>query len=261
MKSTIDKLILFAALTALAVFAAGIAYRAIFHLDLAGTICYEIEAARRMLHGQVPFRDFYFDLPLTLVVFRMPAILMAQLASTQAGGALLPADLSTGLPLVFPFASLALASFIEVSVLALLSFALCIYIAVVTKLDQRSQLQLWFLLIGFGLANFAMGYSYGSAQHIFALLLAPYLFLRLTTWSSLPVNSTKPWFRFCCGLMAGFGASFDVWFVLVPLAIETVEFLSRRLGGKANRLAYEFLGLLISFCISWSYFWGSIQQL
>ncbi|MDP3510963.1 MAG: hypothetical protein Q8T09_23560 [Candidatus Melainabacteria bacterium] len=253
MKSTIDKRILFVALAALAVFAAGIAYRAIFYRDLAGTICYEMEAARRILQGQVPFRDFYFDLPLTLVVFRMPAICLAQLASAHTGGALLPADLQTGLPLVFPFASLALGSFIEVSALALLSFALCIYIVSLTKLDQRCQLQLWFLLIGFGLANFAMGYSYGSAQHIFALLLSPYLFLRLTAWSSFSVNAARPWLRFGCGLLAGFGASFDVWFILVPLAIETVEFLSRRLGGKANRFAYELLGLIISFCISWSY--------
>src|SRR3990167_8001024 len=157
MKSTIDKRIVFAALTALAVFATGIVFRAIFYRDLAGGVCYEIEAASRMLHGQVPFRDFYFDLPLTLVFFRMPAVWLAQLFSAHGGGTLLPA----ALPTVLPFASIALGSFIEVSALALLSFALCIHIVVASRLDQRSQLQLWFALVGFALANFAMGYSYG----------------------------------------------------------------------------------------------------
>ena len=146
---------IFVVCTALAVFALSVVVRAFFLGDLAGSICYEIEAANRMLHGQVPFRDFYFDAPLTLAFLRMPVVLLAQLLSGHASAA------------VLPFKAIALASFVEVSLLATLSFALCAYIVVRCKLDNGRQMQLWFALIGFAVANFAMGYSYGCAQHIF----------------------------------------------------------------------------------------------
>ena len=230
--------------TALAVFALSIIVRAFFLGDLAGSICYEIEAANRMLHGQVPFRDFYFDAPLTLVFLRMPAVLLAQLLSAHSSSA------------VLPFNAIAIASFVEVSLLATLSFAFCIYIIVTSRLDQRRQMQLWFALIGFAIANFAMGYSYGCAQHVFCLLLSPYFFLRLTAWflpgTSLSKTSNH-WPGFFAGILAGFAASLDPLFIIVPITIEAAEFLSRRLLGKANSVADELFWLLISFLLSWSY--------
>ncbi len=235
---------LFVVCTALAVFALSIVVRAFFLDDLAGSICYEIEAANRMLHGQVPFRDFYFDAPLTLVFLRMPAVLLAQLLSAHSSAA------------VLPFNAIALASFVEVSLLATLSFALCIYIIVTSRLEQRRQMQLWFALIGFSIANFAMGFSYGCAQHIFSLLLSPYFFLRLTAWLSPGVSLSKTsnhWPGFFAGILAGFAASLDPLFIIVPITIEAAEFLSLRLLGKANSVADEFFWLLISFLLSWSY--------
>lgn len=235
---------IFVACSALAVFALSIVVRAFFFSDLAGSICYEMEAANRMLHGQVPFRDFYFDAPLTLVFLRMPAVLLAQLLSGHSSAA------------VLPFNAIAIASFVEVSLLATLSFALCIYTVVTARLDQRRQMQLWFALIGFAIANFAMGYSYGCAQHIFCLLLSPYFFLRLTAWFSSTDNLGKAgshWLRFFAGILAGFAASLDPLFIIVPITVEVAEFISRRLLGKANSFADEFFWLLISFLVSWSY--------
>ena len=242
----INKGLLPIVLAALAIFALSIVYRAIFLGDLCGTVCYEIEAAKRMLQGQIPFRDFYFDLPLTLVYLRMPAVWLAQVIAGSA-----PVN---G---VLPFTAIAIASFFEVSLLAVLSFALCFYVVVISNLDDDRQKQLWFALLGFALANFAMGYSYGSAQHIFCLFLSPYFFLRLTAWlqpaNNVNLKTSTGLFRFFCGLLAGFGASLDPLFIIVPLAIEAAEFLGRRLAGKANSFADEFFWLLISFLLSWSY--------
>lgn len=235
---------IFVVCTALAVFVLSIVVRAFFLGDLAGSICYEMEAANRMLHGQVPFRDFYFDEPLTLVFLRMPAVLLAQLLSGHSSAA------------VLPFNAMAIASFLEVSLLATFSFAFCIYTVVTARLDHRRQMQLWFALIGFAIANFAMGYSYGCAQHIFCLLLSPYFFLRLTAWFSPVDNSGKTgshWPGFFAGILAGFAASLDPLFIIVPITVEAAEFLSRRLLGKANSVADEFFWLLISFLVSWSY--------
>ncbi|CAN5398234.1 hypothetical protein BH11CYA1_BH11CYA1_04100 [soil metagenome] len=247
-------------LAALAVFTASIVYRAVFCTDLSGAVCYEIEAAHRMLQGQIPFRDFYFDLPLTLPLLRMPTVWLAQLLTT--GSHLSAAVLS--------FKAMAIASFIEVSLIAVLSFALCIHIVVASKRDDNSQRLLWFALLGFAFGNFAMGYSYGCAQHIFALLLSPYLFLRLSAWLQTGLVKTSDaeivdtesgadskigsvWLRIFCGLLAGFAASFDPLFIFVPITIEALEFLSRRLDGKANTFADEFFWLLMFSLLSWSY--------
>jgi hypothetical protein len=48
-------------------------------------------------------------------------------------------------------------------------------------------------------------------------------------------------------LLAGFAASLDPLFIIVPMAVEVAEFISRRLLGKANSFADEFFWLLISF--------------
>lgn len=249
----INKSLLPVVLATLAIFAVSIVYRAFFVSDLCGAVCYEVEAAQRMLQGQVPFRDFYFDLPLTTVYLRMPTVLLAQLISAPVNS-------------ILSFNAIAIASFVEVTLLAVFSFALCFYIVLASKLDDVSQKQFCFALLGTAIANMAMGYSYGCAQHVFILLLSPYFFLRLSAWLK-PANSSEAgnkignaWFRFFCGLMAGFGASLDPLFIIVPLTIEVVELLTRYLGGKANTFADEFFWLLVCFLLSWSYLLGLDQK-
>jgi len=239
-----------------------IIFRAFFLKDLSGSVCYEIEAARRMLSGEIPFRDFYFDQSLSLVYWRM---LTVTLARVLAHGHLVQVGITA-----VPFHFTAIASYLITSSLALGSF-LCSVLLILgrSKLAagsrSSSEVYLWMSVIGLALANFAMGFSYGCAQHLFCLFFSPYLIVRLISWqtnSALTIaadgqKNITPAARFVPRLLAGFvcgiAASFDPLFILVPLVMEAVEWLNRRLLRRKNIFADEFFALLIGYMVGWSY--------
>jgi len=64
------------------VFVVSLIYRGLYFMELNGSICYEMEAATRMLAGQMPYQNFYFDQPLLIVLLRMPAVILAQFIAT-----------------------------------------------------------------------------------------------------------------------------------------------------------------------------------
>ncbi len=222
------------------VFSASLIYRAFYFMELSGTVCYEMEAAGRIIAGQMPFYDFYFDQSLLIAYLRIPAVFLAKLFADLAS--------SRAILVVTPFWSSALSSYIITALTAVLSFLLCFYIVTSSRLPQKPLRLLAAALVGVGLANFAMGFVFGCAQHIFCLLLTPYLFLRAIRWAG-----AKPpvWLRILCGVLAGLGAGISPLFLPVILLVEITELVSTRF--QKLKPPVEFWALLAAYALSWTW--------
>jgi len=234
------------------VFLAAIVYRAFYFMELSGPVCYELEAASRLRAGQIPFYDFYFDQSLLNAYLRLPTVILARLFGDLAH--------SDEILVVTPYWASALASYITTTIVALLSFSLCCYITLKSSLSEKNLRLLAAVLVGIGLANFATGFVFGCAQHIFCLFFTPYLFLRASIWSggkpALPLH-------IICGLLAGLGAGLNPLFLSLPLFIEVAELVAA--GFQKRKPAVEFFVLLVTFVLSWTWIFllnsDSISQL
>ncbi len=222
------------------VFFASLVYRAFYFMELSGTVCYEMEAATRIIGGRMPYYDFYFDQPLLSAYMRIPSVILARLFADLAG--------SREMLVVTPFWSRALSSYIITALTAVLSFLLCFYVVISVRLSQKSLRSLAAALVGYGLANFAMGFVFGCAQHVFCLLLTPYLFLRAIRWAG-----AKPaiWLPIICGVLAGLGAGMSPLFLPVILLVEVTELLSTRF--QKRKPPVEFWALLAAYALSWTW--------
>lgn len=201
----------------------GVVVRLFFNRELDGTVCYEVEAARRLLAGQQAYSDFYFDQTLALAYWRVLTVELAGFLSMSKSG------------MVASYFALSQASFIVTSALALLSFLLTMFVVALAperarfacaKAGQYTRLRNFLLpasLCGFALANMAMAFVYGSCEHVFMLLFTPYLFIRLVAFAGggTPFN-----LRLLAGLMAGLGLALNPLFLPLPVLLELIELLA-----------------------------------
>lgn len=202
------------------VFALALFYRFLHRIELAGPLCYELDAARMMLSGRLPYYDFYFDEPLVVLFLRSPSVWLAQLFDGLR---------LSGISVISP-AALALGSYIGVVLLQLSSFALSVNLMVRSNLAPLGQRIFAAAMLGWAVAEFAMGFESGCLQHIFILLAAPYVMLKAL--HSCGAQSSFP-LRLLAGLVAGLAASLSPLYLALLLIIEAAEALAASIPAVA----------------------------
>lgn len=198
---------------AVLVFALAVFYRFLHREELAGPLCYELDAARMMLSGRLPYYDFYFDEPLVVLFLRSPSVWLAQLFDGLK---------LCGISVISP-AALALGSYIGVVLLQLSSLALAGNLIVRSNLAPFGQRIFAAGLLGWAVAEFSMGFESGCLQHIFVLLAAPYVMLKALR--SCGIQSAFS-LRLLVGLAAGLAASLSPLYLALLLIVEAAEALA-----------------------------------
>jgi len=151
--------------------------------------------------GKIPYIDFYeLQPPLIMYLSAIPACL-AQLSHTR----------------------------IEIC-LNFCVFACSLYSVLAAGFILRSQntkhFDLAFMVVGLALSNVFMELNYGQREHLYALLFAPYLLLRFTTWQQ--TKSIPGAVRLIIGLLAGLGVAIKPHFVPAFIATEVYWIVSHR---------------------------------
>jgi len=203
----------------LTILAVGLGVRLSHSGDLPSSLAYEVEAASRMLAGQCPFSDFYFDQCVPTAVMRMPVIGLASLIAFFSGASPAIADS------ILNIAALGPASVLATSVLSVFSFWLSF--TIISRFGQTvfSNHCKWIILMSMAIANMTMIFEYGSTQHIFVLLLLPYLFVRWCHWQGAQITGG---FNILTAVLAAIAAALHPLFLLGVLVFELVEILQRR---------------------------------
>lgn len=206
--------------SAILIFALAVFYRFMHMDELAGPLCYELDAARMMLSGRLPYYDFYFDEPIVVLFLRSPSVWLAQLFDGLR---------LCGTSVISP-AALALGSYIAVVLLQLSSFALVGSLIVRSNLAPFGQRIFAAGMLGWAVAEFSMGFESGCLQHIFVLLAAPYVILKALR--SCGIQSAFS-LRLLVGLAAGLAASLSLLYLALMLIVEAAEALAASIPGGA----------------------------
>ncbi|MBU6452171.1 MAG: hypothetical protein KGS72_10360 [Cyanobacteria bacterium REEB67] len=212
---------------AVLLFAFGTIVRVWHSNEISANVAYEMEAAYRILQGQCPYSDFYFDQSLTVVCWRMLALMLAPLIALVSSSGSALADCFYNIKVI------GLASVITTVALSLFSFRFCWQIMdrfgrSAFKPDVRS-----LILLAMAIANLSMGFEYGDQQHLFILLFLPYILLR---WLSFEGARPTVFYKILVACLAAFGASFNPLFLLAFIAFEGGEALARRSRTTALQL-------------------------
>lgn len=178
-------------------FLASIRYPLRLHWDL-GLL---LGCGQLVVQGKIPYVDFYeLQPPLIMYLSAIPAY-MAQVANAP----------------------------IEIC-LNFCVFACSLYSVLASSFILRSQstkqFDLAFMVVGLALSNIFMELNYGQREHLYALLFAPYLLLRFTTWQQ--TKSIPGVVRLIIGLLAGLGVAIKPHFVPALIATEVYWIISYR---------------------------------
>jgi len=103
-------------------------------------------------------------------------------------------------------------------------------------------------LLGMGLANFAMGSTFGCAQHIFCLVLSPFLIVRVGSWSGAKSSAAL---GILCGVICGLGAGISPFFLAVIVAVELSQVVAQ--GLRWRKPALENYSFLLAYLLSWGW--------
>jgi hypothetical protein len=222
------------AVCAMLVIIAVILLRLFYAADIPAESGAELEAARRIMGGALPYAQFYSSDLLPLFAYRLLTLVLLPV------GALLSWHNQAFSTAIFDINSnfydskiLGLTSVIVTTNLMLLSMA---GIHRVLAYFVTASLR-WLFLLAFALANLAMGVEFGQQQHVFVLLALPYLVLRFFEWQAAdsdldpslnPGKSIPRYLQIVLALVAAFGAGFSLFNLASLLLFELGESIARR---------------------------------
>lgn len=192
-------------------------HQLVFGRYLSATVAFEITAAQRVLMGQMPFRDFYFDdLPL-LACLRLPEVLLGQLLQTapldKLSALLAGQDMLGALPCA---TGIVLAHLICTWLLQTFSIVFCFVLIERAKLSARALHSCRVLLVAMTVAQLAIGFSSGCLQHLAYLLILPYLCLIAIDCGQ---GEAKPLHRWLVSLLCGLAGVLSVKLLALPLVL------------------------------------------
>lgn len=199
----------------------------IHHGQLAPYVAMRLEAADRILAGQVPYLDFFdWVQPLTLAYYSMAALLSEKLASISTFFSRENLSHIQGL--------IVLSGSLLLSVTILVEGAKKSPQAVKREIEQVGIM----LPLAFALANYGVRFQFNDVQYLFSLCLLPWLVLRWLTWQEITVS---PLVGILTGLFLGFGVCLDLPHLPIVLILECFYML--RFFRPRALLSYETVSL------------------
>ncbi len=199
--------------------ALGILIRLWYATEMPANVAYELDAAYRILSGQCPYSDFYFDQGLPVVAWRMLTLAVAPLVAIASMHNYNIAECFYNINVLGD------ASVLITSALSVFSFWLCFRLMDSFGRTTFAPHIRGLILLSFAMANLAMGFEFGDQQHLFVLLFMPYILMR---WLVLQGANVPAKYKMLTPVLAGLGASFNPLFLLSVLTLEIAEALARR---------------------------------